>query len=288
MALAPDGRSLYVADAANHAIRVVDLADRTVVTFAGDGREAGGHPPGSGPAGAVGLDAPWDLALVGTRLFIAMAGSHQIWVADLDRRRLEPFAGTGIEGTFDGPRQLATLAQPGGLAWDGGSRLYFASTQGNTVRWVDLGAPGEVHTLAGGSDTLFDFGSVDGPAALALFQHPLGLAAVGGSLYVADTYNNRIRRIDVATGRVTTVSGDAEGWRDGTRPQYWEPGGIAVGPGGELVVADTDNQAVRLVDPATGSARTLLLRERSARAEAGAAPVAPAPDLPPAPPTESD
>ncbi len=259
MALASDGHTLYVADTGNHAVRIVDLRDRTVVTFAGDGRQAPEYPPEPGPAGSVELSSPWDLALVGTRLFIAMAGSHQVWVADLAARRLEPFAGIGTEGTFDGPRLLASLAQPSGLAWDGGSRLYIASAEGNSVRWVDLGEPGAVHTLAGGADNLFDFGSTDGPALLARFQHPLGVCAAGGSVYVADTYNNRIRRIDPATGTVTTLAGGAAGWRDGPDPLFYEPGGLAAGPEGQLVVADTNNLAVRLLDRATGSARTLVL-----------------------------
>jgi DNA-binding beta-propeller fold protein YncE len=261
MALTPDGATLYVADTGNHAIRALDLRGRTVSTFAGTGEQATRYPPQPGPAASTPLSSPWDLALVGNRLFIAMAGSHQIWVADLASRYVKSFAGSGAEGTEDGPREEASLAQPSGLAFDGKDRLYFANSEGNSVRWVDTDPrAGEVHTLAGSTDNLFDFGSKDGTGTQARMQHPLGVAVSGGFLYVADTYNSRIRRVQIASGKTLTVAGKDRGWKDGADPLFAEPGGIANGPGGTLIVADTNNQSIRLLDPLRATARTLVLK----------------------------
>jgi DNA-binding beta-propeller fold protein YncE len=244
MALTPDGRTLYVADTGNNAIRALDIPTRRVATFAGTA-----------------LASPWDLALAGDRLFIAMAGSHQVWVTDLAGKLVKSFAGTGAEGTEDGPREGATLAQPSGLAYDGAGRLYIASSEGNAIRWVDTDpAGGAVHTLAGSTDNLFDFGDRDGEAKAARFQHPLGVAFSGGALYVADTYNSRIRRIDLSAGSVSTIAGKGRGWRDGPDPLFNEPGGIFAAPDGSLLVADTNNHSVRVLDTVWGTARTVVLK----------------------------
>jgi DNA-binding beta-propeller fold protein YncE len=261
MALTPDGGTLYVADTGNHAVRALDLRGRMVTTLAGTGAQASSYPPAPGPAATTALSSPWDLALAGGRLFIAMAGSHQIWVADLAARAVRPFAGSGAEGTQDGPREDASLAQPSGLAFDGKGRLYFASSEGNSVRWVDTDPTGgAVYTLAGSTGSLFDFGDKDGAGAAARLQHPLGVAVAGGFLYVADTYNSKIRRVEISTGKVLTAAGKTRGWKDGADPLFDEPGGIAPGPDGTLVVADTNNHAVRFFDPLRKTARTLVLK----------------------------
>lgn len=261
MALAADGNTLYVADTDNHAIRKLDLSARTVVTFDGTGKQASAYPPAPGRAPSTALSSPWDLALSGSTLFIAMAGSHQIWTADLKDGSLRWLAGSGAEGTRDGDAQTASLAQPSGLSWDGKGRLYFANTEGNAVRWVENGAAGwQVRTLAGSTGNLFDFGDKDGVGTAARFQHPLGVVVVGDSLFVADAYNSKIKNVDIRTGQVVTVAGKSSGWKDGTDPLFDEPGGISAGPGGMLLVADTNNDAIRILDPARNSSKTLVLK----------------------------
>ena len=116
LALTPDGSTLYVADLGNHAIRAIDLTDRSVSTLAGTGQMANRYPPLAGVAPDVSLNSPWDLVLDRDRLFIAMAGSHQIWDIDLLSGVVAPLVGSGAEGVTDTRVADAELAQPSGLA----------------------------------------------------------------------------------------------------------------------------------------------------------------------------
>lgn len=250
------GDRLFVADTGNHAIRVVDLARRTVSTLAGTGKQAERYPPVAGGA----LSSPWDVLLQGGRLYVAMAGSHQLWTVDPNSGRAQPFSGSGREGRVDAPHPEASLAQPSGLATDG-TRLYFADSESSAIRAADFDSGGGVETIVGLG--LFDFGDKDGRGSSASLQHPLGVAFHDGVLYVADTYNNKIKRIDPTTKVCTTWLGSGEaGHRDGARtrpPLFDEPNGLAVG-GGKLFIADTNNHSIRVADFGTGFVSTLRLR----------------------------
>lgn len=259
MALAPDGRTLYIADSGNHAIRRADLEARTVTTLAGTGAQARMYPPVAGIAPDIALSSPWDMALGGDRLYIAMAGSHQIWALSLASQQVMPFAGSSHEGTTDGPRLESDLAQPSGLALDGAGRLYFADSESSSIRWTETSLTGSVGTLAGGGRNLFSFGDLDGVGRDARLQHPLSVAFAGGMLYIADTYNNKIKRIDPQTGAVQTIAGGEHGWQDGPEPRFYEPSGLSIA-GGKAYIADTNNHAVRVLDLATGTASTLVLK----------------------------
>ena len=251
MALA--GACLYVADAGNHAIRRIHLEKKTVETAAGTGRQARRFNI-SGPGGRTPLNSPWDLTVLGGFLYIAMAGAHQIWKMDLAKAHISPHAGTAEEGRGDGPLGEARFAQPSGITTDG-KTLYVADSEISAIRAVDPEAGGTVSTPAGGD--LFDFGDADGEGSSARFQHPLGIAERDGILFVADTYNNRIRRLALAEGTVTTLCGGPEsGFRDGDDPRFDEPAGISASAD-HLFVADRNNHAVRIVDPKTGRTETL-------------------------------
>jgi len=249
--------TLYVADTQNHQVRAIDLDARIVETVAGTGKQGAWGGDG-GDATSVDLNSPWDLALRPGILIIAMAGSHQIWVADLVNGQVYPYAGSGQEARQDGPVSDAAFAQPSGLALDGDT-LYVADAESNLVRAVSLPPANEVTTLAGGD--LFDFGHVDGDGAIARFQHPLGVAVHAGMIYIADTYNHRIRALDPVARRVTTLAGTGlSGLKDGAagRAQFAEPGGLSA-VGGQLFVADTNNHAIRQIELASGEVRTLTL-----------------------------
>ncbi len=156
--MALDGSALYVADRENHLIRKVDLAARRVTTAAGTGRQSHSRTV-RGPARSTGLNSPWDLLIVKSTLYIAMAGPHQIWALDLASGEIRPHAGRGSEDLTDGPLAEAELAQPSGLATDG-ARLYFADSEASAIRSADFDPTGEVRTIVGTG--LFDFGDVDG------------------------------------------------------------------------------------------------------------------------------
>ncbi|GHE04060.1 thioredoxin-like domain-containing protein [Streptomyces alanosinicus] len=203
LALLDDG-SVVVADTVNHALRRLDLATGAVSTLAGTGRQWWQGSATAGPARAVDLSSPWDVAVFGGRVWIAMAGVHQLWTYDPAADTVEVAAGTTNEGLVDGPGAEAWFAQPSGLA-AGAGRLWLADSETSALRWVD--PDGSVHTAVGTG--LFDFGHRDGAAGQALFQHPLGVTALpDGSVAVADTYNHALRRYDPATGEVTTLATD--------------------------------------------------------------------------------
>ena len=259
---APDGGLvLYVADTNNHAIRALDLKKRTVTTVAGTGQQADLKVT-SGPALQVALSSPWDLQLVANTLYIAMAGPHQIWAFDLNSQQLAPYAGAGGEARVDGELRDAVLAQPSGLTTDGKS-LFFADSESSSIRAASLPGNGtNVKTLAGGGEpgrNLFQFGDVDGQGEPVRFQHPLGVAYADGTLYVADTYNNKIKTIDPTTGRVQTFLGGAHGDTDGAQPQFYEPGGLSAA-GHKLYIADTNNHKIKVADLVTKQVSALALR----------------------------
>ncbi len=256
--LALDGDTLYVADTENHAIRAVDLTRRQVTTTAGIGRQAAWGESG-GASLETPLNSPWDLVRSGSLLFVAMAGSHQIWIIDLVRSLAIPYAGSDREARVDGSIDDAAFAQPSGLAI-GGATLYVADSEANIIRAVRLPPTNDVRTIAGGD--LFEFGHRDGSGDHARFQHPLGLAWVRGQLFVADTYNHSIRTVDPETGVVATFAGRGEeGHGDGRARDatFYEPGGISA-TSNALYVADTNNHAVRLVRLDGGPTETVDIR----------------------------
>lgn len=208
LALLPDG-TVAVADTVNHAIRVFDPESGALETVAGTGTQWWQGSPTSGPAREVALSSPWDLAWWRDRLWIAMAGVHQLWTYDPATGTVEVAAGTTNEGLVDGPAAEAWFAQPSGLA-AAGERLWLADSETSAVRWVEPDGTGDGYVVRTAVGTgLFDFGHRDGAAGQALLQHPLGVTALpDGSVAIADTYNHALRRFDPASGEVTTLATD--------------------------------------------------------------------------------
>ena len=208
-----DWPTLYVADTKNHAIRAVDLESLEVTSLAGTGDQAlGSHRGGNGRF--VALRSPWDVHKSGNQLYIAMAGFHQIWKLDLDSRDLSVHAGNGRERINDGPLAHAELAQPSGITSDG-ETLYFADSETSSIRQASIDPLGSVTTLAGLD--LFTFGDVDGVGDDIRLQHPIGIDMYLGDLLIADTYNNKIKRMSPETqGPAPPCSGRASrDWRTG-------------------------------------------------------------------------
>ncbi|MFD5889624.1 NHL domain-containing thioredoxin family protein [Streptomyces sp. NPDC060334] len=206
LALLPDGR-VVVADTVNHALRTFDPESGVVETVAGTGRQWWQGSPTSGPALDVDLSSPWDVAWWQGKVWIAMAGVHQLWTWDPESGTVELAAGTTNEGLVDGPAAEAWFAQPSGLAATE-DRLWIADSETSAVRYVHRTDTGYAITSAVGTG-LFDFGHRDGPAGQALLQHPLGVTALpDGSVAICDTYNHALRRFDPATGEVTTLATD--------------------------------------------------------------------------------
>lgn len=252
----PEGTTLYVADSGNHLVRTVDLPSGQVVTLVGTGEP--GEPiiaPLDGPN--VSLHTPWDIALDGDTLYVSVAGVNQIWRISLSEDRIEPIAGTGREGSTNGPALESDLARPAGLALEGGV-LYFADADSSSIGRIDLGQPAHpLDRVAGPTGSSFEFGDLDALGAAARFQRPLGIAADGSDLWIIDTYNSKIKQVDPHSGSVQELVG-GKGWRDGPSPLFSFPADVASG-GGRLFIADTGNHSVRIVDPRSGSTSTLIL-----------------------------
>ncbi len=238
LAFTADG-ALFVADTENHQIRRVDTTQRTVVTVAGTGHK--GSERVGGEALAVALRSPWALAPHGADLLVAMAGAHQIWRLSLAHGHIAPWAGSGVESIDDGPLAAASFSQPSGLAVVG-QTLYVADSEVSAIRAVDLDA-GQVRTVVGTG--LFDFGDVDGVGDAVRLQHALGVARHGNVLYVADTFNNKLKRLEPNTREVVTVAGGSG--------ELAEPGGLAVLPDGRILIADTNHHRLVTFDPVLGA-----------------------------------
>jgi hypothetical protein len=228
--------TLYVADTSNALIRAVALPAGKVSTVAGNG-EHGYGITGVHAARDVGLNSPWALQVVDNTLYIAMAGVHQLWKMDLKQNRIGPFAGSGAEGIDDGPLNLASFAQSSALAYHKGL-LYVADPESSSVRRIALDS-GQVQTVIGKG--LFTFGLRNGAVAQALLQHDQGLAWLDNDLYIADTFNNAIRVLDLHTNQVSTLTTKLE-----------QPGGLAVLNPQTLLVTDTNANRIVTVDVHSG------------------------------------
>ena len=265
--LAAGADKLYVADTENHLIRAVDLTTFEVSTLVGTG-EMSNDRAGGAMGTQQGLNSPWDLALEGSTLYVAMAGVHQIWRIDLPVGFARSLAGSGRENIVDGPNETAALSQPSGICLAGGL-LFFADSEVSAIRGIDLAAD-KVFTVIG--DGLFSFGDVDGTYPQAKLQHPLGVAAWKSSLLVADTYNHKIKLVDPAARSVTTLYGN--GRPGASTPDdavaFFEPGGLCVA-GDHLYVADTNNHRVLAIDLVSGQWHEIVFEGLWAYGEATAA-----------------
>lgn len=277
-----DSDTLYIADTENHMIRKVDLTEKRVTSVAGTGSQADSAFPGLGNgrgpvmrerwfgrARTTALASPWDLWIHDDYVYIAMAGPHQIWRMNFSETEVELYAGNGREDIVDGPRVprspyqegFSSFAQPSGLSSDG-KWLFVADSEGSSVRAVPLDGDAGVRTVVGTSELptgrLFTFGDIDGNRNVARLQHCLGVAYHEGKIYVADTYNNKIRVVDAETGAVDTFVGDGTPGNTDSPARFDEPAGLNFAEG-KLYVADTNNHLIRVIDVETREVSTLQI-----------------------------
>lgn len=277
--MALDGETLYIADTENHLIRKVDLAEKRVSTLAGTGeqaqfREAGGTLKG------VSLNSPWDLLVHDGTLYVAMAGPHQIWSHRIGSDRVEVFAGDGREDVVNGLPAEASFAQPSGLATDG-EAIYVCDSEGSAIRRLPFDTDEPVTTVAGTSDlpvgrSLFEFGDKDGKGDDARLQHPLGIAYRDGVVYVADSYNHKLKTIrldESGVGTVETWLGTGEAGDGLDPPQLSEPAGLSIA-GDTLFVADTNNHRVLRVNLRTKKTSLVEIADLTPPAAEGERPLA--------------
>jgi hypothetical protein len=169
-----------------------------------------------------------------------MAGPHQLWTMNLETGIVEAWVGSGHENISDGTGLSAALAQPSGLTISG-EWIYFADSEVSAVRRVNLSTR-KVETMIGTG--LFDFGDAVGSFSKSLLQHPLGVAAYNGDILVADTYNHRVKRLDVNKKESHYLVGTGKSGPDSDiQPSLYEPGGLSVA-GDLLFIADTNHDRI--------------------------------------------
>lgn len=242
--------SLYFADRLNGRVRKVDPSG-VISTVAGNGGDIGSGD--HGPAVSAGLVEPNGVALdpSETTLYIADVAGHRLRAVDLKTGAIRTVAGTG-EGRHsgdDGPASLALLNGPRAVEVGPDGTIYILERNGNTLRSIDP-ASGMIQTIAGTGRK--GYSGDGGPALEATFDGPKEMAIADGAILIVDTENHVIRRLDLDSGRITTVAGSgiAGGAGDGgeaTRGQLDRPHGVAVGPKGEIVIGDTNNHRIRRV-----------------------------------------
>lgn len=248
---------LYIADTENHALREVDFVNDMVRTLAGNGTKGSDYRGGRRGTTQL-LNSPWDVCFdpINEKVYIAMAGQHQIWEHNLSDETTTVFSGDGYERNLNGSSPTSTsFAQPSGMSLSPDMEVYIADSESSSIRALDLKTGGS-RLLAGGdpifSDNLFKFGDHDGIGSEVLLQHPLGVC-VGqdGGVYIADSYNHKIKKLDPSSKRVTTLAGTGKaGFKDGKAQaaQLSEPSGLVEAGNGRLLIADTNNSVIRYMD----------------------------------------
>ena len=240
--------NMYVADKSSHKIRKIS-PEGIVTTFAGVGINGNAD----GTASSARFDSPSGVAVDASGfVYITDTNNHKI-------RKISPggevttYAGSGSSGSTDGIGTAASFNEPTGLAVDAAGNVYVADTGNHKIRKIS--PTGEVTTLAGNGD----YNSTDGASIQASFGYPKGVAVdANGNVYVADSNNNKIRKIN-PIGEVTTLAGNGEyNSTDGagTTASFSNPSGVAVDIGGNVYVADSNNNKIRKIS-ATGEVSTL-------------------------------
>ncbi len=265
--------NVFVADTANHRIRRIDVATGIITTVAGGAKDGGpGFAGDGGKAGAAQLNSPAGVAVDSTgSVFVSDSANQRVRRIDSASGIITTVAGGAKDGApgFAGDGGKATKAQlsnPTGLAVDGAANVFVADTGNQRIRRIDA-ATGVITTVAGGAAKgAPGFAGDGGPAGRAQLSGPSGVAIDGaGNLLIADTANQRVRRIDAQSGILTTIAGGAADGAPGfggdggpaTAAQLDSPAGVAVDGGGNVTIADTANQRVRRLDAQSGILTTL-------------------------------
>lgn len=240
--------ALYVADTGNHAVRRIRLLNGEIETVAGTG--VAGHDLAneySEPT-KIAMSAPMDISGSGGKLYIALAGHNQLWQLDLAANRLNVMAGSGQLGLTDGIGVGASFAQPSSLSLIG-QQLVIADAASSAIRMMRL-LDNNVSTLIGHG--LYDFGDANGKRETALLQHPLAVCAdPRGLIFVADSYNGKIKALNMRSGELRTLN----------LPFHLEePGGLSLAAGA-LWIANTNAHEIVRVDLGSGQIKRLTIGE---------------------------
>ena len=257
--VAVDGSgNIYIASTSNNRVRKVDASTGNISTVAGTG--TGGYSGDGGAATSARL-RPDNVAVDGSgNIYISSSSNNRIRKVTASTGNISTVAGSGTAYSGDGAAAAsAHLYDPVGVAVDGSGNLYIADSGNDRIRKVDA-STGNISTVAGVGTNGF---SGDGGAATsAQFSAPVGVAVDGsGNLYIADSGNDRIRKVDASTGNISTVAGTGTGGYSGdggaATSARLRPDNVAVDGSGNIYIASTSNNRVRKVDASTGNISTV-------------------------------
>jgi DNA-binding beta-propeller fold protein YncE len=268
--------NLYFSDTYNHRIRRVDRRTETIATIAGNG--AAGYAGDGGPATAAAFNEPYGIAVDRDgNVYVADRHNHCVRRIDAGAGVVTTCAGNGTAGFAGdgGPAALAALVEPNGLAFDPPQqRLFIADVADHRVRVVDL-AGGTIATFTGTGEAAH--GGDGGPALSAgVFGSRAVKVGADGRLYILERQGSTLRVVDPGTGIITTVAGTGErGYRGDGGPAlaavFDAPKELALDPGGDILVVDTENHAIRRIDAANGKVETIAGGRRGAEGDGGPA-----------------
>ena len=246
--LAYSDDKLYVADMGNHCIRVIDIVSSEVTTIAGTGKAGKAIVDSTDDPLKVDLNAPNGIRYENGMLFIAMQGLNQIWQFNLGLKMMRTVAGTGVEGHLDGDAREACLAQTSAVAVGRllEPELFFVDAVGSSLRTLRL-RDMRIKTLFGFKPK--NFGFADGDKHSARLQYPMDVIydKQHFALWIADTFNNKIRHVDLHTLMMTTAKIDYE---------FNEPSSISMA-NNSLWIANTNEHEIVKVDMVTGDVTKL-------------------------------
>ncbi len=246
---------IFIADSFNNRIREVNHANGVITTVAGNGAE--GYSGDNGPAAAAELSYPHGVAIdAAGDLFIADSSNARIREVSHATGVITTVAGNGTGGYSgdNGPAAAAELYYPGGVAVDAVGDLFIGDTNNQRIREVNH-ANGVITTVAGGT---IAYSGDAGLATAAQLYQPGGVAVdAAGDIFIADTYNQRIREVNHATGVITTVAGNGTQGYSGdngpaTAAELNNPASVAIDAAGDIFIADFSNNRIREVNHATG------------------------------------
>lgn len=254
LGIANDGEFLFIADSRNHTIRRLDTLTGEVITLAGKAGESGFS---DGSLANARFSYPSGLFLKEGELFVSEIGNDLIRVIDLVNGTVSTIAGTPrVSGSADGPPGIGRFNSPADIAI-AGDYIYATDMNNNIIRSVNI-STGEIETIAGSPSNT---GATDDSGDNSRFSTPGGITIEGNTLYIADTFNHIIRRVDVETGAVTTIAGKAgvPGATDSSESSavFNSPTDVIADESGEYVyIVDTDNHIIRSMNLSTGEVRT--------------------------------
>lgn len=241
--LATDGRAVYVANSRNNTVEAIDASTRSLRIVAGKLFQEGSN---DGVGESARFNSPDGMAISGQNLYLCDTNNSDIRQINVGNGTVTTIAGTAnISGTEDGTGSAAHFNLPTQISTDG-TALYVADSGNSTIRRITL-ADMKVKTVGGQAGTT---GKTDGGVDKSLFNGPRGVAVDKKAIYVADTGNDIIRKIDISSLQTSILAGTGEeGDKDGpaAQAQFNDPGALCT-DGNMLYVLDADNHSIRKID----------------------------------------